>query len=140
MAKPALFARIAATPEIGGLAPVEAEVVRAARLWAISARLGRNPCDDLGRRLASVPAARHFTVLMALAVAAWPEPFRVHPPCCARVSYDEKLLSDMIARGSRGDRAGFHALLEEMLPGDMIERLFAAASWFAEAMAGRALP
>lgn len=44
-----------------------------------------------------------------------------------------KLVADMIAQATAGDRP----LLHEMLPGAIRARLFTAASWFTEAMANR---
>lgn len=84
MSKPVDFAALAAEIELDALPPPLEEIIRAARIWAICARIGRNPCNELTRRFGSGPAARHFVVLMALVVAAWPEPFRIPLPAPPR--------------------------------------------------------
>lgn len=121
--------------DIATLTPVEAEIARGLRLWVVVSKLGRCPMRALADRLGSARAAAHLHLLLEEIGAAWPEPFAVSPPCCARLSHDEALVVDMIRLAGRGDRPGFDRLLCEMIPADERERLFLSASVLNQALA-----
>lgn len=116
------------TPDMRDMAAREARLAAALRLWVVMNKLGRCPMQAVADRLDCARAAAHLHLMLEEIGAAWPEPFRVAPPCCPRLSHDEALVVDMVRLGSRGDRPGFDRLLAEMIPADMRERLFLSAS------------
>ena len=121
---------------MGDLPAHEARIAASLRLWVALNKLGRCPLTAVSDRLGDARAAAHLHLLLEEIGAAWPDPFRVAPPCCPRLSHDEALVLDMVRLGGRGDRPGFDQLLAEMIPADMRERLFLSTSVFGRLLAG----
>lgn len=111
------------TPRLDAMPATEARLAMAVRLFVVMRTLNRDPTDIVAERLGSATVARRLALVMDQISAAWTEPFRVNPPCCPRLSHDEALLMDMIGHAAAHDRAGFDALLAEMIPADQRERL-----------------
>ena len=116
------------TPELMTLPPPAARVVGALRHWVVASRTGRCPMSALAAKLGCVRGAAHLHLLLDEIGAAWPDPFAVSPPCCARLSHDEALVADMLTLAGRGNQPGFDRLLADLLPADIRERLFHSAS------------
>jgi hypothetical protein len=100
-----------------------------------AAKAIRNRCDPVGpmvRGLAPVvgrEAAAWMAQLMVTACMAWPEPMVINPcGCNCPVSYDERLLVDLVLVAREGDRPGFDRLVAEMLNEETREGLFALAA------------
>ena len=125
---------LARTPDLRELDAAEARVAVTLRLWVVMNKLGRCPLAAMGEKPGSRRAAAHLHLMLEEVGAAWPEPFCVNPPCCPRLSHDEALVLDMIRSASRGDRPAFDRLLNDLLPADVREPLFASASLFAAAL------
>ena len=123
-----LVESLARTPELMTLPSAAARVVSALRHLVVASRAGRCPMSALSAKLGCVRGAAHLHLLLEEIGAAWPDPFAVSPPCCARLSHDEALVADMLALAERGKRPGFDRLLADLLPAETRERLFHSAS------------
>ena len=131
-----LIELLAKTPQMRSLIPGEADVAMALRFWVALKKIDRCPMQAVAQRLGSMRAAAHLHLMMEEIGAAWPEPFRVSPPCCASLTPDEATVVEMMRLGQRGDRPAFDRLLGEMLCDDMRDRLFLSASVLSRAMRG----
>lgn len=115
-------------PRLANLQGGEAAIVAGTRQWVSARRSGRScPLQAAGHMLGSVEAAGALHILLATVGAAWPDPFAVAPPCCARLTHDEATLVGMVLASRRHGRPVFDALLCEMLASDERDRLFMAA-------------
>jgi hypothetical protein len=119
---------LARTPDLRTMAPADAALTAALRLWVTMMKADYCPLRAVGSRLGGQRAAMHLHLLLEEVGAAWPEPFCVAPHCCPRLSHDEALVVEMVALAVGGDRPGFDRLLAEMLPDDMRDRLFLSAT------------
>lgn len=118
---------LARTPALAELAEGERDMMMASRLWVVLRKLGRDPTPCVAGKLGGERRARRLSLLMEEVAAAWPEPFRVNPPCCGRLSPDEALLGRMIRHAAAGDQPGFDRLTCEMIAADQRALLFSAA-------------
>lgn len=114
-------------PTLATLPDRESRMVRSVRLWTVMRRAGHCPLQAVADQLGSRRAAAHLHLMLAKVAASWPDPFAVAPPCCGRLSHDEKIFADMIRLGSTRDRAGFDRLLGEMIGADGREQLYLSA-------------
>lgn len=126
---------LAPTADLRAMPLGAARIAVAIRLSLAFGQTGRDPIAPAADRLGSRAAALALNLFLAQVGAAWPDPVRIHPACCPRLSHDEALLIDMVGLADAGDRRGFDRLLCEMLPFDTRERLFDSARRLAEAMA-----
>jgi hypothetical protein len=124
------------TPDMREMTAKDAGIAASLRLWVVMNKLGRRPMQAVAERLNCARAAAHLHLLLEEVGSAWPEPFRVAPPCCPRLSHDEALIVDMVRLGGRGDRPGFDRLLAEMIPADMRDRLYLSASVLSRVLEG----
>jgi hypothetical protein len=126
---------ISRTPELCSLPASHVRVVRGLRHWVAAHRLGGCPVAALRAQLGCTRTAAHLHLLLEEIGAAWPEPFAVSPPCCARLSHDESTLGQMLALAARQDRAGFDRLLGDLIGADERERLYHSAGVFGTILA-----
>ncbi len=101
--------------------------LKAMRHWVLIARAGRNPRHPLAALLGERLAGR-FCLLMELCVGAWPEPFTTFPPCACQCSPDETTLLALLGYSEAGVAEPMHAMLQDMIPQSMRDRLWYAAS------------
>lgn len=120
-------------PRLAALDIGEQSLVAAARHW-IWARGSGCPMRRTTQMLGSPDAAGALHLTLVTIGAAWPEPFAVAPPCCARLTHDEATLVAMVLASRRHGRPVFDALLCEMLDQDARDRLFSAAKTLGEAV------
>jgi hypothetical protein len=121
-------------PLLADLENEEAAIVSATRRW-VRARGSGCPLAAASAVLGSRSAASALHLVLATMGAAWPEPFAVAPPCCARLTHDEATLVAMVLASRRHTRPVFDALLCEMLDQDARDRLFGAAQELGRAVA-----
>jgi hypothetical protein len=121
-------------PLLADLEMEEAAIVQATRQW-VRARGSGCPLKAAGGVLGSSSAAASLHLMLATMGAAWPEPFAVAPPCCARLTHDEATLVAMVLASRRHTRPVFDALLCEMLDQDARDRLFRVAQDLGQALA-----
>lgn len=121
-------------PLLSHLEGEEVAIVRATRQW-VQARGSGCPLGAAVAVLGSRDAANALHLMLATLGAAWPEPFAVAPPCCARLTHDEATLIGMVLASHRHSRPVFDALLCEMLDQDGRDRLFLAARALGQAVA-----
>jgi hypothetical protein len=115
------------TPDFREMDAGDIRLTAALRLWVVLTRLGRCPMPAVAGRLASADAAVQLHILLEEIGSAWPEPFRVAPPCCPRLSHDEALAVAMVRAAAASERPAFDRLLQEMLPAAARDRLFLPA-------------
>lgn len=120
-------------PRLADLEIDEATIVTATRHW-VRARGSGCPLQAAGAVLGSTAAAGALHLMLATMGAAWPEPFAVAPPCCARLTHDETTLVAMVIASRRHSRPVFDALLCEMLDQDARDRLHRAAQALGQAV------
>lgn len=95
----------------------EAHVARAARKCCRSA---------LVRYFGTLDAVRAFHVLMDEAGRAWPDPIVFNPECQPLLSFDEKVLVDLVTAAAKNERDRFDAF-----SGEMIDHAGRNAIWYA---------
>ncbi len=105
----------------------DARQILAARSWCILRRAGHDPLPRLQGYLQSYFAATRFALLMETVTQIWPEPFSIHRPCCPTASIDEALLVNAVRLVNLDARPEFEALLQEMIPREARDLLFARA-------------
>lgn len=121
-------------PRLADLEANEIAIVSATRRW-VRARGTACPLQAAAATLGSREAANALHLLLAALAAAWPDPFAVSPPCCARLTHDEATLVGMVLASRNHPRPVFDALLCEMLDQDGRDRLFHAAPKLGAAIA-----
>lgn len=109
-------------------------LLRAMRLWVLLARSARSPRPVIDSLLG--PASAALCHLMDETVAAWPDPFTTFPPCATVVSPDEDCLLELLPPARHGDRAGFEAILADLVAPTDRERIWAAAGRLVTEQAG----
>jgi hypothetical protein len=129
---------IADTPDLRCLPAAKARIAIATRIAVVFTKLQRDPQPELMNRLGSGTAAARFLGFIEAMGAAWPEPVYVNAPCCPKLSYDEMMVLDLMTACGRGDRSAFDALLCDMLPSEVRDRIYAAAGSFIAAYSHRA--
>ena len=127
-------------PKLDSVSEAQAHLVVSARLWVALRKRGSDPATMMEQRFGSEAASWNFWLLMEEVGTAWPDPFMVSPPCCRRMSHDEKVLLDMIQYGADGDRGAFLRLLQEMLPVEIADRLYASTRTFLVSLTAPASP
>ncbi|MGQ5700440.1 hypothetical protein ACUJ46_00095 [Sandaracinobacteroides sp. A072] len=118
---PLLSSALLALPRVDRIDEEQRLFLKAARMWVMLARAGRSPRAPVRALLG--PAASGFGMMMEMMVAAWPDPFTCHPPCAAALTHDEATLTGLLGGVARGDAAAAHAVLEDLLPAPVRERL-----------------
>ena len=112
----------------------QAGLLLTARLWVLMRKRGLDPAVTMAERLGSPEAAWRLWLLMEEVGTAWPDPFLVSPPCCRRLSHDERVLLDMLSLAGSGERLPFLRLLQEMIPVETADRLHTSAVAFLAAL------
>lgn len=123
---------IAQLPDLRALPAAQARIAIATRVAVVFSKLERDPGPELKQRLGGQEAAVRFLDLMEEIGVAWPEPVYVNAPCCPRLSYDERMVLDLVSAAVRSDRAAFDALLCDMIPAKARDRIHAACQRFVE--------
>ena len=101
------------------------------RTWLCCAHSGKSPRTALFHGLAPFGLegwSRTVGPFMEAAIAAWPDPLRLHPiGCGCAISYDESLLLFCTETALLGARAPFDAVLKDMAGQAERDRLWGAA-------------
>ncbi len=127
-----LLSRFAPLPVHPEATPT-ARLTRALRFWVLMACRRANPRPMVTPLLG--PAVPAFAAFMDMAVALWPEPMLVFPPCAATLSPDESILLGLLAAAAEGDRAEADRIARDMLDQAARARLWQAATRVADALA-----
>lgn len=125
---------LARQPMLAEVDQREARLVVTSRLWVSMRKRGLDPTATIEQRLGSEMAACRFWLLMEEVGAAWPEPFIVSPPCCGRMSSDEASLLAVLNHADGGRRLECLAMLRDMIPLELADRLYATARNFLDAL------
>ena len=128
---------IANTPDMRCLPAAQARIAISTRIAVVFTKLRRDPRAELANRLGSGKAAARFLGFIEVMGAAWPDPVYVNAPCCPKLSYDEMMVLDLMTACGSADRAAFDALLCDMLPVDVRDRIYTAAGSFIAAYSRR---
>ena len=123
------FAPVPVSPD----STANGRLARALRLWVLLACRRANPRPSVAPVLG--PAVPAFAAFMDLAVALWPEPVLVFPPCAATLSPDESVLLGLLACAAAEDRAAADRLARDLLDPSARDRLWLAATRVADAVA-----
>ena len=103
----AIIAALARPADVRALPLPAMHLVMAMRLSALFELAGREPIVELASRFASVTMAEQVLALTRLIDRSWPHAFVVSPPCCLRLSPDERTLANIARAAIGGDRAAF---------------------------------
>lgn len=106
---------LAELPGLSDLPAAQVRIIRAMRLAVMLNQLRRDPRPELGKHFGSPAAGCAFMTLMRRCGENWPDPVVVQPPCCRNTSFDEILITDMIAASVKRDRREFDRLVCEMI-------------------------
>jgi len=104
--------------ELGSATLVEARLVVALRIAVFAHKSGTDPAPHVAARLGSTALSNQLSLVVEAMGQAWPEPFCVSRPCCARLSPDEAMFVGMVRSAARGNRAAFDRQTREMLGED----------------------
>ncbi|WP_073976284.1 hypothetical protein, partial [Erythrobacter donghaensis] len=104
--------------ELGSATLVEARLVVALRIAVFAHKSGTDPAPHVAARLGSTALSNQLSLVVEAMGQAWPEPFCVSRPCCARLSPDETMFVAMVRSAARGNRAAFDRQTREMLGED----------------------
>ncbi|MCR9179795.1 DNA-directed RNA polymerase subunit beta' [Erythrobacter sanguineus] len=122
-----IIAALAVPPPIDTLGPIAGRFIHALRLIALHERIGRDPVPELAVRLGSVDIAAKSLILAHAISSTWPENIHVSRFCCRLLSHDEASIGGFVDAASRRDRAGFEAILGDLIRTDRMHRLWEAA-------------
>jgi hypothetical protein len=112
-------------PPVAALGDEARIFLKAARMWVMLARSNRSPRPALAALLG--PAAARFSLLMDIAVSAWPDAFTTFPPCACTLSPDEHSLLTLLALAEVEQDTEFHSWFADLLPQADRQRLWSAA-------------
>ena len=104
--------------DLGSASLVEAKLIVALRIAVFAHKSGADPAPHVAARLGSIALSNQLSLVLEAIGQAWPDPFSVSRPCCARLSPDETLFVGMLRSAMRGNRAAFDRQTREMISED----------------------
>lgn len=120
--------------DLGSATVFEARLVVALRIAVFAHKSGADPAPHVAARLGSTALSNQLSLVLEAMGQAWPEPFSVSRPCCARLSPDEAMFVGMMRSAMRGNRAAFDRDTREMI-GEDARTLIYNLMWQIGAMA-----
>jgi len=124
-------------PDIRILAAAEARIIIALRLAIIAHKTDQDCRERLDEQLGGRQATTRLLIIAETVGFAWPEAFKLGCPCSPQTTPDEILFLNMIRHVASGNRAGYDALICEMIDDSARDRIYADMEYFVAAYTGR---
>ncbi|WOE76385.1 hypothetical protein [Alterisphingorhabdus coralli] len=99
---------------LGALSPLERRIMLAFRFSVMAGKRNQDVVSALRTRTGSLETAVQLSRMVKRLAERWEGPFMISPPCCQRMTPDEKLVADMLRSAMANDRAAFNQTLHPM--------------------------
>ncbi len=118
------------TPKLADLESTKARIIIAMRVAVMAHGQNLDIRDYLINQFKDETSGKRFAFIMETMGACWPEPVRVHRPCCSVTTYDEMLLVELMGAVVRDEAWYFHELINDMISESERHRLHQSISRF----------